>query len=135
VPNYVITNEAQYPIKPDHISTDHHFFDAFEHSETEVSARWIVEFCKKQGSWNAFTLEDLERFYHLTRPQNESFHFNRLIHPEMAYGRQERYKTGGGWIIEGDDGKLYITHDFVIRCFRSSPSIFAKEEKTEVSPL
>jgi hypothetical protein len=76
-------------IKPSNIRIDDHYWSTFGHSETEVSARWIImflrarEFVTSQETtgtqfWEPFTLSDLESFYQYLRGKPETFHFNRL---------------------------------------------------------
>lgn len=128
----VVTDEgADYPIQPDDINTQAHFFNAFNHHETEISAGWIIRFLRARGrGWAPFSREELTTFYHQTFPQ-ESFHFNRLIEPEMIPPSLARafeghldplIPAGGGWIVETTDGRLCVTDDFINRCHRSSPA-------------
>lgn len=114
------SDTASFPVQPDGIDTSRHFWDAFDHSETEISARWLVRFAQAHGrGWEPFTAEQIEQFY-----QEESggklrnFSFNRLIEPGWSYGRPgERELKGGGWIVKNGD-LLYFTPDFVLRCAR-----------------
>ena len=105
----------RHPIRPLHVDTDKHFFGAFGKTETEISAKWIVRLCQEAGGWKPFTMEQMENFYQTTRQQS-GFTFNRLLDQ--------------GYIIELD-GRLFITHEFICKCFMASPSktsILLKEE-------
>lgn len=91
-----------------------HFWNAFGHHETEVSAKWLCRLAQIKGGWLPFTRDEIEKLYLY------SFTFNRLIEPGTGYGRPgEKYLTGGGWIVEMD-GLLHFTEEFVTRCFLSS---------------
>ncbi|MFA6554682.1 MAG: hypothetical protein WCS89_04235 [Candidatus Paceibacterota bacterium] len=125
----IITATEEFPITPEHIDASQHLFDAFDHSETEVSAGWIVRFMQARGKgWTPFTQEEIETFY--SKKFNDGFHFNRLVNPQMIPPSLVRafegymdplVPAGGGWIILADDKKYYVTDDFVIRCFKSQP--------------
>src|SRR5688572_28580841 len=93
----VLSDPAAHPIQPHHIDAMQHFWDAFDHHETEVSARYIVGLCQERGGWLPFTEEEIERFYQKSGHKN--FIFNRLIEPGTAYSaRLGRFLKGGGWI-------------------------------------
>ncbi len=122
---------GQFPISPEDIDVSNHFFDSFEHMETEVSAWWLVRFAQHRGQgWTPFTDTEINMFY---RDQGTSkqrnFRFNRLVRPEMVSPNLARafagfvdtkVPKGGGWIIQSDDGLYHFTPDVIIRCFRSS---------------
>lgn len=143
----------EYPVKPEHINTDpdsgpegQHFWDAFQNTETEVSARWLVRFAQiRRAGWEPFSLEELQKTVEAMGHRG-FFGFNRLINPEQifenaaaAFGAiagagnpiagilasitQPKISVGGGWIVKGDDDRYYFTHDFVLRCFGSSPGL------------
>lgn len=97
-------------IFPFDINTGEHFWNAFDHSETEVSAHWIVRLCQDRGSWEPFSKGDIEDFY--GQKHRDDFTFNKLL--------------TGGWIIERD-GLYHITAGFIVRCFESSPAELAHE--------
>jgi len=91
-------------VQPEDINTDQHFWDAFGHVETEISAMWIVRFCQERGqSWKPFTYQDIEQFYN--NGGHKDFRFNRLL--SQGY-------------IQEQDGCSIITPAFVERCYRSS---------------
>jgi len=114
--------QPDHEIQPSAINTDQHFWDAFDHSDTEVSAKWIVRLCQKLGGWVPFSLEQLQSFYETGRGKKEIFRFNRLIDPGSAFSiMRGTYWTGGGWVVLGEDGLYRVTIDFVERCHRSSP--------------
>lgn len=95
-----------FPISPDDIDSTQHFWNAFDHSETEVSARWIVRYCQKRGSgWEPIPLSDLEAFY--AEHHLDGFTFNKL--------------TSRGWVWV-NDGLVILSDEFVARCYVSSPT-------------
>jgi hypothetical protein len=117
----VVTPDMDFEIQPDAIATPPggHFWDAFDHAETEISARYIVRLCKEKGGWYSFTLEEIEEFYNKSGYQN--FSFNRLIHPENAFSiTKGPYLTGGGWIVK-KNGQYFVTDEFIRRCHESAP--------------
>ena len=128
--NRIIGEDGRFPIWPEHINTDEHFFNAFDHTETEISARWIVRFIQnRREGWRPFTKAELQAFY--AKNYSHNFCFIRLINPQMVPPSLARafaghwdppVPRGGGWIIEGGDGKLYLTADFITNCFKSSPA-------------
>jgi uncharacterized protein YajQ (UPF0234 family) len=93
-----------YPIKPSDINVIDHFWNAFNHSETEISARWLVRLAQKKGAWLDFTQEEINAFC------EHDFHFNRLL-------------TGldNSPIKRNENGAFFFTHQFIATCFRSSP--------------
>ena len=65
------------PIRPEHIDVTQRFWDAFDSSERELSAWWIVKFCQERGEgWEPFTMTEIEQFYQAHGHQR--FHFNGL---------------------------------------------------------
>lgn len=147
----LLTSALGYLIQPEHINTDpstggegQHFFGAFDNTETEVSARYLVRMAQKRGQgWAPFSFEDIEAFYN--EVGNTGFTFNRLVNPEqvyadagkafeqiamagnlgaaiMAQASQPKISVGGGWIVQGDDDKYYFTHEFIACCFKASPA-------------
>jgi aminoglycoside/choline kinase family phosphotransferase len=91
------------PQNPQQIDISRHFYDAFGHIESEISARWIVRFCQKKGNWEPFTKEEIEEFYNAGGFVD--FRFNHLI--------------SGRWIDERD-GKYHITQAF-LNCLPKLP--------------
>jgi len=114
-------------VKPSDIDVSNHFWDAFDHMETEISARWIVRFLQdRDDTWGPFTREELEAYYTAPgrRPAGERFNFNRLVSPELvprdaaaafAGFIGDRVEKGGGW-VERTDGRYQVTEDFIRRC-------------------
>lgn len=116
----IVTHESNFQIQPDDIDTPPggHFWGAFDNTETEVSARYVVRLCKRKGGWHPFSHDEIERFYN--ESGHRGFSFNRLIRPGTAfYILKGRVLEGGGWIIE-IDGLYYVTDDFIFRCFQST---------------
>jgi len=110
-----------HPIQPDDIDTSKHFFDAFGHMETEISAHYIVGLCQQKGSWGPFTKEEIENFYR-SKGHQEGFSFNALIESKTERLFDGRTHTiGGEWIIH--EGEEYIiTPEFIRQVFKSSPA-------------
>jgi hypothetical protein len=118
-----------FPIQPHQIDASEHLFDSFDHNETEASAGWIVRFMQERGQgWAPFTFEEINAFY--SRRHTNRFTFNRLIDPQMVPPSLARafagyhdplVPAGGGWVIKDNDGKYYVTDDFVTQCFKSRP--------------
>lgn len=116
------------PITPDDIRVDKHYWDAFDHCETEISAGWLVRFAQARGKgWEPFTRDEIEKFYHKDSGGKFSgFRFNRLIHAGTAfYAARGTVMEGGGWITEDRDGVLSFTRDFVERCRRAAGKVCA----------
>jgi hypothetical protein len=123
LPKNVVTGNFQ--IMPADINTLQHFFDAFDHNETEISANWLVRLAQDRGQgWDPFTADDIERFYRQdSRGTLTNFRFNRLIEPGVAFSiRTGHHLKGGGWIVKHTDGKYYFTMDFIQRCYKSRPA-------------
>lgn len=109
-----------YKPTPGEINTSTHFWEAFGHLETEVSAKWLCRLARQNGSWRPVSREEIGRFY----TPSDGFTFNRLVEPGVAYGRPgESYLAGGGWVVERD-GLFHFTEEFVNRCFLSSNKRF-----------
>lgn len=110
-------------IKPENIKTDDHFWNTFDHSETEVSARWIVNFLKARNfcltgdkGWNAFPFAKLESFYHyLLQKPGAIFYFNKL-HSDST---RDSY-------IHLDSGIVTITDKFV-SAIASNPNLISSD--------
>ncbi len=127
----IIVNGDSFPIQPQHIHIGEgfqKFWNAFDHSETETSAFYIVSLCQKLGNWGPFTKEQIEEHYRSFGHQG--FTFNRLVEyghrltnasAHFAGDLPQTEQVGGGWIVIGADDKYYVTDDFVTCCFRSSP--------------
>lgn len=98
---------TQVPVKPKHINTKEHFYDAFGNRETEVSAHYVVLLCQQKGEWLPFTIKEIEELYK-SKSHYDGFEFNRLI--------------SDGWIVKRD-GKYYVTQGFVARVWESSPAL------------
>ena len=112
-------------ITPDDINAKSHFWDAFGHNETEISANWIVRFCQERGKgWDSFTKQDIDSFYQRSWP-GKSFGFNRLLGGPYQHQTAQSFSHGEtryaeAYIVEGNS--VYtITEKFVSACHRSSP--------------
>lgn len=126
----VVTNPESYLVQPNHIDARRHLFEAFDHTETEISAGWIIRFMQERGrSWAPFTYDEINTFY--SRHHGDGFTFNRLVEPAMippslvrafAGYHDSTIPAGGGWIIKDSENKYHVTDDFVNRCFKSSPA-------------
>lgn len=93
-------------VKPSDINTRVHFWDAFGHYETEVSANYIVRYCQENGNeWQRFTFQQIQDFYNRKRERKEVFLFNGL---EQTY------------ITLDLDGYYTIQPTFITRCLLST---------------
>lgn len=102
----IATDEGKaYPIRPEHINANTHFYNAFGNMETDIAARIIVQLCQKKGEWAPFTKAEIDAFC------DRNFMFHRLI--------------GTKHFIAGNHDGYYVTHEFVTRCFLSAPAIAA----------
>lgn len=96
----IITDGSKFPIQPKDIHIGKgfkHFWDAFDNSETEVSAFYVVGLCQKLGGWIPFTHEQIEQFYTENGP-GDGFTFNRLVdqqavlmNPAEEFGRMAEH--------------------------------------------
>lgn len=91
-------------IKPLDINADVHFWGAFGHLETEVSAHHIVKFCQKKGNWESFTYKEINDYYESWG--HKYFTFNNLLDEKFIIEKNNKY---------------FITEEFVTRCHKSSP--------------
>lgn len=98
-------------VPPSAIDTSRHFWNAFDNSETETSALWIVRLCQERGGWEPFTVADIEALYHERFPRGR-FHLNRLTDA----------RADGPLIAKNEEGLYEVSDDFIYRCYRSSPS-------------
>lgn len=101
--------DSNYPIQPSAIATDKHYWGAFGHSETEVSARLIVRLSQDLVGWFPFTQSQIDKYDSTGR-----FHFNRLMGSHKSDPWAEVIKEKGG--------KFYVTHAFVTTCFKVAPA-------------
>lgn len=99
-----------HPIRPEHINTKQRFWNSFGNLDTETSAVWIVLLCQSVGGWKAFSKEEIEAFYR-NRGKCSNFSFNRLVEDTGYIG----FDAIG-------DKKYRVTHEFICRCFESSPN-------------
>lgn len=129
-----ILEAGEYHISPAQIDASKHFWNAFDNTETETSAGWLVRFAQRRGGmWEPFRFADIQGFYLERRriveskPRlKETFTFNRLIEPGDGVSARAdglvQVWDGGGWIVKRD-GHYYFTSNFVDRCFNSSPAL------------
>lgn len=130
----LVTDIPNYPIKPEDLLPSRyysnpgdylagilpsaallpafHYWGAFGHFQSELSAKWVVRLSQELGGWTPFTEAQMEDFYNRGRYQN--FNFNRLVHPQKVIDTLEGNwrMAGGGWIVE-IDGKYHVTTAFV----------------------
>lgn len=98
----IIAYPMGYPIQPKHIDASQQLYEAFGDGEKEIAAMWIVRFCQKLGGWGPFYIGDLAEFFTMR------FGFSGL-------------DEDGFIVIKGE--QCTVTHEFVARCFLSSPVI------------
>jgi|SRR5208337_4439355 len=97
-------------ITPADISIKKHFFDAFGKMETEVSARWLIDFAQVRGKgWEPFTEEEINAFYHQKYPQG-TFWFNGLT-DKLIRKAQVGHEEGTVY---------YFTEEFIARCYSAA---------------
>lgn len=95
-------------ITPEDISLGKHFFDAFGHYESEISASWLVSFAQARGEgWEPFTDADIEQFY--AKSGYVNFSFNRLLTSCQILKRE---------IAEGC--VYHFTEEFISRCYKAA---------------
>jgi hypothetical protein len=117
----LVKDIPDFKIKPDDIDVSKGLWDAYGNSETETSAYWIIKMCQKNGSWNPFTEDDIEKFY-ASKGMRDGFIFNQLVNPGTGFFIKEGYvPVGGGWIVK-KDGKYHVTTAFVEAAHASSPA-------------
>jgi hypothetical protein len=111
-------------IKPSDINIERHLWGAFGKYETEVSARWIVEFCQARGgdSWRSFTYKELETFYHKTmRAETGKESFN-------GYFRFNGLEDEPWYIEQSQDKRRFkISSAFIRKCWMASPKEAKKD--------
>lgn len=103
-------NKDNAYISPMDISIDKHFWGAFGNYETEISARWIVRFCRERKSWRPFTRRDLTDFYINTMGRKESVWLNGL--DDEKYLTEKADNKGNSWIK--------VTPLFITKCHAST---------------
>jgi hypothetical protein len=94
-----------YPIKPEHINTTQRFWDGFGNMEAGDNATRIVILCQEAGNWIPFTEADMEKRW-----------------GKSCYSQVGALLTRGDYLIKNGD-KYTVTHEFVTRCFLSSPNL------------
>lgn len=129
--NIIVGNN--FPIQPCQINTHWRLIGAFENSETDMSAHYILKLCQRLGGWFPFSLKQIEEIF------NESaykrFPFNLLVEPGEILTKPDptgktlprKEMTGGGYIIYKDE-KYHLTDEFVTRCYEA----FLRQEKEEM---
>lgn len=85
----------KYPIQPDNIDTSKMPYESFGKSELEACAPWVVNQCKKQGSWKPLVF------------QNARYRMSGFI---------ER-----GYMILLRDDTVQVTHEFIATYFKAMP--------------
>lgn len=102
-----IVEGTDFLVKPEHINTKQHFFEAFGHAEPEISARRIVLLCQQLGSWGPFTHDQLM-----------TLGSQKYNHGKFSFcGLDEE-----GWIVKDDEGNYRVTDAFIRACYKSSPA-------------
>lgn len=125
-----MTAEQSHAVQPNDIDTSKHFWNSFDHNETEISANYIVAFCQERGrGWGPFTYEEINAFYQKRCTSNSpgNFTFNRLVpgthnHMTARSFPQGETRSNKAALFLMEDGSYQISDDFITRCHRSSPS-------------
>lgn len=104
----ILKDKLMLKILPFDIDTSSHFYDSFGNMETEVSARWIVEYCQQSNTWARFSHADILRFYNsgITKHVHR-FNFNNLDDPKYLVER---------------DGYYTVTDKFITTCYGCRPA-------------
>ena len=114
-------------ILPRDIDASQHLWNAFNHRETEISAGWIVRYCQERGNnWDPISLDDLQWFYEDALGKSGPFHFNRLMDGWIVRIPTNSTVNIGATVVLGHlctkpCAYLQVNHDFVKRCYHSSP--------------
>lgn len=116
----IILEDEDFPIKPADIDTSHGLMDSFGNVETEVSASYIVRMMQERGDWTPFTHEEIEAFYSRSG-RNRGFTFNHLMGEFAVHRAGGTYYDSLNVVVVANEGNLYVTDDFVVRCYRSRP--------------
>ena len=112
--NFVVSQNTNYPIQPDHINAHNHFLGAFENYEKELSAVRIINFLQRRGTgWSPFTKSDIEEFFQ--QESRETFSFNGLLVEKETPERNNDFV-----VVRGES--CLVTHQFIARCYLSSPA-------------
>jgi hypothetical protein len=103
-------------ITPNMIETGpNHWFNGFNHTETEVSAKLFVRACQKAEQWKTTKgMLDAE-------DSGGRYCFNELMGEFFTYRRDTRsLNPDQGWIIE-ENGFYYPTAKFIEHVFKRFP--------------
>jgi hypothetical protein len=125
-----ITDEEDFPIKPSDINTSGPLWGAFGNSETETSARYILNLMQASGDWREFTYKELSDI-HDKAGNGPSYHFNHLIGEFKVVRSTDSYLDSLDVIVctkkvdesaygDNDDDTYRVTDEFVTRCFLSA---------------
>lgn len=100
---------------------DRHYFGAFGHCESEVSARWLVEWLKRHSpqAWVRVPVEALDR-EHQEQCDGQGFRINRL--EETGY-------------VKLIDGYWHVTPQFIFRCYEAAPARDVLTTSTDGFPI
>lgn len=125
-------------ILPSHIDTSKHFWSAFGHHKTEVSANCIVRFCKdRDDTWSPFTLNELIGWLEGTGGPAE-FCFYRLVGGCINKCEIEIVDEVGnrvGWGSSSSPGvKFHISDSFIRACFKSAGVFVRPEDQAAKTP-
>jgi hypothetical protein len=114
--------------QPEHFVLPEHYWDTFGHTQTEISAKWVMRFLQDRGKgWEPFTYDEINNFYNTKRIasgcEREKFTFNRLLPGKHKHdttssflGGDPEYRPnpGGIEIIEMQGEEVYrVTDDFI----------------------
>jgi hypothetical protein len=116
----VILETEDFPIKPADINTGGHRVNSFENWETDISAGYIILLMQQKTGWLPFTREEIELTHSQHSTGGKGFAFCRLMGEFRVYGAGNSWLESLDVIVE-KDGKYFVTDEFVLRCYRSSP--------------
>ncbi len=120
---HIIIRRRKYrDVQPSNIATSgRHFFDAFDHYESEISAHWIIRFLKdRKDGWLQFSYKALNDFYKSKFSEDvDDFSFNNLITRGWIIIKREK-ERGDDFDEAKDNDILSVTDDFIERCYKAS---------------
>ena len=137
----VITEDHDFPIKPQDIDATKYMWDAFGNRETDNSAGHIVRLMQRKGDWLPFTYAEIKAFYRETIDDGIDFSFNHLLRPFTVRKGGETFTERLDVIVcsrievhEGarilDEDVFRVTDEFVFACYRSTGITRVKQPQT-----
>ena len=112
----VVENDPSYPVQPADIDLEQTltwaFPDLIDGPASHAAAKAVIGFCQTRGAWTSFTVMEL---HDAGFPVDD---------PGFGGLRESGYVWRGGevpitqgWIVLGEDGRLRVIADFILRCY------------------